>query len=297
MKFLSTLAAVISASALTLTACNAQEAQPVKDEATVSKKVEATKVKAIWMTDFEAAKKLAKKENKNIFIDFSGSDWCHWCVKLDEEVFHKPEFIKYASENLVLFMADFPRSKTQTAEVKQQNQALMQKYGVRGFPTIIILDSDANKVGRMSYQPGGAIKYVESIKSIVKPVKVESAWMTDFEAAKKLAKKENKHILIDFSGSDWCHWCVKLDEEVFHKPEFIKYASENLVLFMADFPVDTAQKPEVKQQNKALKAKYGVRGFPTVIILDPSANKVGKMGYQAGGPVKYIKSIKSIIAQ
>jgi protein disulfide-isomerase len=123
------------------------------------------KLEAVWLTDFEEAKKLAKKEKKAIFIDFSGSDWCHWCVKLDNEVFAKSEFVKYASENLVLFLADFPRANQQSAKVKNQNQLLMKKYGVRGFPTIVILNSDGEKVSQMSYQPGGAAKYVESIKS------------------------------------------------------------------------------------------------------------------------------------
>ncbi|MCK5835454.1 MAG: thioredoxin family protein [Lentisphaeria bacterium] len=185
MKISSKIAASITASVLlvSLTSCNEKETQPAKEVATktvvetakpeVKKVVEkpvvkpAVKVveKAVWMTDFAAATKLAKKQNKPIFIDFSGSDWCHWCVKLDEEVFHKQEFIKYANENLILFMADFPRSKPQTAGIKKQNQELMKKYGVRGFPTIILLNSDAKKVGQLSYQPGGSAKYVKSIKA------------------------------------------------------------------------------------------------------------------------------------
>lgn len=171
MKLLTAFATTLAVAtlSLSLTSCNDQETTTNKTEPTVdSVKTEVKPVEkkdAVWLTDFEVAKKLAKKENKPIFIDFSGSDWCHWCVKLDEEVFHKPEFIKYANENLILFMADFPRSKPQTAEIKKQNQMLMQKYGVRGFPTIIILDSDANKVGKMSYQTGGSAKYVESIKT------------------------------------------------------------------------------------------------------------------------------------
>ena len=171
MKIFNTFATTLAVAtlSLSLTSCNEPKSTPEKSvstEAPVKAEVKPVEKKdAVWHTDFEAAKNLAKKENKPIFIDFSGSDWCHWCVKLDEEVFHKPEFIKYANENLVLFMADFPRAKEQSAEIKKQNQALMQKYGVRGFPTIIILDSNAEKIGKMSYQPGGPVKYVESIKA------------------------------------------------------------------------------------------------------------------------------------
>jgi thioredoxin-related protein len=65
---------------------------------------------------------------------------------------------------------------------------------------------------------------------------VDVTWLTDFEQAKVQAEKQNKYILIDFSGSDWCRWCVKLDQEVFSKPAFKSFAEKNLVLFMADFP-------------------------------------------------------------
>ena len=63
-------------------------------------------------------------------------------------------------------------------------------------------------------------------------------WETDFAKASAKAKAEGKHILIDFSGSDWCGWCIKLDKEVFSKKAFKSYAKENLILVLADFPRD-----------------------------------------------------------
>ena len=122
-------------------------------------------------------------------------------------------------------------------------------------------------------------------------------WVTDFEKAKANAKEQNKHILIDFSGSDWCHWCVKLDNEVFKKDAFKAYAKDNLILVLADFPRDESKvSPEVKKQNEKLAQEFGVRGFPTVFVLDPSGKVVGKTGYQAGGPEKYVEHIKAIIS-
>jgi protein disulfide-isomerase len=94
-----------------------------------------------WLTDFEQAKKIASEKKLPILADFSGSDWCGWCMKLDKEVFSKPEFQKYAKDNLILFMADFPRAKSQTDKVKKQNRELAEKYGIRGFPTVLLLDS------------------------------------------------------------------------------------------------------------------------------------------------------------
>ena len=120
-------------------------------------------------------------------------------------------------------------------------------------------------------------------------------WLTDFEAAKKVAVEKQLPILVDFSGSDWCHWCVKLDEEVFSKAEFKKYAKDNLVLFMADFPQRTKQPAKIKKQNEMLATGYGVRGFPTVLVLDATGKEIARTGYQAGGPEKYIEHIKGLL--
>ena len=64
----------------------------------------------------------------------------------------------------------------------------------------------------------------------------ESGWLTDYQAAKKQAKEENKPILINFTGTDWCGWCIKIEKEIFSKEEFKTYAKENLILMEVVFP-------------------------------------------------------------
>mgnify|MGYP001299957172 CR=1 FL=1 len=123
--------------------------------------------KAKWETKFEKAKEQAEEKGLPILADFTGSDWCGWCIKLDEEVFSQKEFKEYASENLVLFMADYPRAKKQSASEKKQNEELAQKYSIQGFPTILLLDAEGEVLARTGYQPGGAEKYVEHIKKLI----------------------------------------------------------------------------------------------------------------------------------
>src|SRR3954466_2554744 len=77
-----------------------------------------------WLTDLPKAQAQAKKENKLVMLDFTGSDWCIWCKKLNAEVFSKPEFADYAKKNLVLVEVDFPNGKEQSAELKKANQEL-----------------------------------------------------------------------------------------------------------------------------------------------------------------------------
>ncbi len=124
-----------------------------------------------------------------------------------------------------------------------------------------------------------------------------AAWVTDFEAAKKQAAERKVPILADFSGSDWCGWCIKLDKEVFSKKAFQSYARDNVVLFLADFPSRKQLPATVTKQNEALAETYGIRGFPTVLLLDAKGKELGRTGYQPGGPTAYIKHIKELLAK
>jgi len=104
-----------------------------------------------WQTDLAKAQAQAKKENKLVMLDFTGSDWCGWCIKLHAEVFSKPEFEEYAKKNLVLVEVDFPRRKKLSEEQQKANNALQEKYKIQGYPTIIVLDEDGKQVGQLNY--------------------------------------------------------------------------------------------------------------------------------------------------
>ena len=104
-----------------------------------------------WMTDLSKAQAKAKAENKLVLLDFTGSDWCGWCIKLNKDVFSKPEFAEYAKKNLVLVEVDFPRGKKLSAEQKKANDALQKKYKIQGYPTIIVLNKEGTQVGELQY--------------------------------------------------------------------------------------------------------------------------------------------------
>lgn len=120
-----------------------------------------------WMTDFPAAQAQAKAEGKPLLLDFTGSDWCGWCIRLDREVFSQAAFKEFAASELVLVELDFPRGKKQSAEVRAQNEALAAKYGIEGFPTLILLSPAGGVVGRTGYREGGAEAYVEHLKALL----------------------------------------------------------------------------------------------------------------------------------
>jgi protein disulfide-isomerase len=117
----------------------------------------------------------------------------------------------------------------------------------------------------------------------------DPVWQTDYAAAKSSATQQNKYILLDFTGSDWCPYCIKMDKEVFAKPAFSTFADQKLVLVKLDFPRRANQSAAEKSQNQELAKKYGIEGFPTYVLLDPSGKEVRRqVGYLEGGPDAFI---------
>jgi len=121
-----------------------------------------------WLTDLPKAQEQAKKDNKLVLLDFTGSDWCGWCIKLKKEVFDTKEFKDYADKNLVLVEVDFPRKKQQSEEQKKANQALQEKYKIEGYPTIIVLDSEGKQIGELGYMRGGPEPFIRKLEGLNK---------------------------------------------------------------------------------------------------------------------------------
>jgi len=378
-----------------------------------------------WGQNHRAAMAEAKRSGKPVLANFTGSDWCPYCIKLEKEVFDTDEFKKWAAENVVLLMLDFPQRTRQPAAIAKQNQALQEKYGVGGFPTVLLLDADGEVLAKTGYFEGGAQHWIENIDATVqaaKPVPVaietdvaaaiESAkksgrclmlivdagesealdnraeltlndsamhalassrlkvvrvrrsgdkatpaealatvgamfktmaiddtparvvvvdvsgeqpkalvdvpmmpaprllaarleqvlpkrtytggWIEQYDDALAFAKENDRMVLLNFTGSDWCGWCMKLDKEVFSTEAFKAYADENLVLVKLDFPQRTEQDPAIKAQNTKLAAKYSIQGYPTIIVLSAKGEPAAQLGYMPGGPDAFIGELKKL---
>ena len=117
---------------------------------------------------------------------------------------------------------------------------------------------------------------------------------TSYEQGQQEAKANNKLVLLDFTGSDWCGWCVLLDREVFSKPQFKEYASKNLVLIEIDFPKRKPVPDALRKQNVVLARRYQIQGFPTIIVLNGDGQMVGELGYVKGGPAAFIAELEKL---
>ena len=123
---------------------------------------------------------------------------------------------------------------------------------------------------------------------------VPKGWTDDFEAARKLAEKEAKPMLVLFTGSDWCIWCQRLEQQVLSQDAFSSAIPKEMVAVFLDFPNDGSVKPERRKQNEALARKYGIRGFPTVLLMDAKGEPFARTGFRPGGPEAYVEHLREL---
>ena len=122
-----------------------------------------------WLHDYSKAQEEAKANHKLLFLNFTGSDWCGWCIKFDKDVLSQQQFKNFAQDNLVLVELHFPRRKSLPTEEQKQNRQLAQQYEVLGFPTIVVLNSNGQKVWQFDgYFPRGPDAFMQQLQKLPK---------------------------------------------------------------------------------------------------------------------------------
>jgi len=146
------------------------------------------KSEAVWVGDFDKAVEIAKKEKKDLLVDFTGSDWCGWCIRLHKEVFEHDAFLTEAQKQYVLVALDFPNGDDAKAKVPNpaRNAELAKKYGVQGYPTILLVTTEGEVFGQLGYQPGGPEKYVKQMEIL------RNEGIPELTAAKELTRLINE---------------------------------------------------------------------------------------------------------
>ncbi len=129
----------------------------------------------VWRNDMNEAIQISEQTKKPLMLFFTGSDWCGWCIRLQNEVFQKPEFITWANENVVLVEVDFPRKPYFSAEIQAQNQELQQFFGIAGYPTVWFVNATKKdgkvmfgKLGSTGYIAGGPSVWLNTANGILK---------------------------------------------------------------------------------------------------------------------------------
>lgn len=119
----------------------------------------------IWLTDVSQAIEKSKESGKPIFAFFTGKEWCSWCKKLERQILSKEGFKNYAKDNLVLLELDFPRGRR---NLPQKQIELARKFNIKGYPTVILMDSFTNKIATTGYEAMSPEQYIDHVKALLK---------------------------------------------------------------------------------------------------------------------------------
>lgn len=125
--------------------------------------------------------------------------------------------------------------------------------------------------------------------------RLKALWVTDHAGAMLRAREEGRPVLVNFTGSDWCVWCHRIEDQILATEHFLEYAEDHLILLYLDFPRRTALPAALTAQNTRLREQFGVQGYPTLILLDPEGRELGRLGYMAGGPKTFVRELKRLL--
>lgn len=190
-----------------------------------------------------------------------------------------PQQGNYGSANA--YQGNYGSTNTQQAQPQGSN------YGSANRAPQGYQQQQPNTGAMQNRQPGGAVGYQQQRGKV--------QWYTNYTQALSVAQRENKPLLLFFTGSDWCGWCKKIDKEVFDTQEFGQSVGGRFVFVKLDFPMNNQLPREEAQQNAMLKQKYGVTGFPTIVVLDSQENFLAETGYRPGGGQAYADYLSSLI--
>jgi thioredoxin-related protein/Tfp pilus assembly protein PilF len=251
----------------------------------------ACAAESLWTTNFEEAKAKAKADKKLLLVDFTGSDWCGWCIKLKDEVFDKEVFKAEAPKRFVLVELDFPRQKKLPDELKKQNDELAKQFKVRGFPTILMLDAEGQPIAKTGYRPGGPEKYVAHLGDFIKAHEFIVQMRGQVDKVKGLERAKLLDQLIDAY--------VKLDNEI----DDLKTWSQEIIALDADnkaglkvkheFRLLIAEANSLKAARKFDEAKVT---FDKALVLSGISGEQKQDAYFAQGEcLFYLKDFASLV--
>ena len=229
-------------------------------EAAAEKTARATSTPAGWLDDFEAAKKLAAAENKLLFVDFTGSDWCGWCIRLEKEVLSKKEFLDGVKDKFVLVFLDSPQNKKLILPATaKQNAELVERYGIRGFPTVLILDAEGAELAKTGYRRGGAELYVAHLEVLLEDARKLAALKKEIEALKPGTEERVRKIdaVVRFMNAEEQGRNATLVREVLNfDPDGSKGLRDGYPLFTVYFPLSKKCDEIFSELYKEAQAKY-----------------------------------------
>ncbi len=224
-------------------------------------------------------------------------------TSLDEklqELYKDDGFASLANGCMTVVQVNVPMGNNVKAEDKKAFEELKERHklGKTKFEMTLI---DVKK-DKVLYRSCGLLGDIQAVVSALReaapPLPYEPGeWLGNFDRAKLIAEQKNKPMLIYFSGTDWCKWCWRLNEEVIDKEESKSYIKDKFVLLKLDFLRKSPMPTKLSQQNRRVAKMYGQKLFPTLIITDPQGSRLGKIGFIEGGPKAFKENLEEFLKE
>jgi len=253
-----------------------------------------TKTIKLFTSLLEGKKNAVKTDTPQLLILTNGLQSVH--EQYLKNLLSNPFFIDFTQKSLTAIKLEFPLKSNSTEQEFKEVTEFVKKYKIKKRPLQFMLINSKTgeelfRVNPTSDAPAVLLKKVYQLL----PDKYKGQWLDNFKAAEMIAQKTGRHILINFTGSDWCIWCKRLKQEVFERGGFRKYARKKLVLVEIDFPRKKPLHKKAAAENNALAKKFDIRGYPSVIILNPDGQLVGRTGYVQGGVKEFLAGVKQMM--
>ena len=260
------------------------------------------KAPAGWNEDFNQAVQQARENYKPILVlfDRAGSPF-------EKEIATSGEFSRLFGKVQTVFV-EFGAAGLRP-EAENANRALVAKYKVTNTPYMVMIAADGETtVGAVPLQGNAADvagrvrqmltnydeKMAPAIRKKIDDTAHDNFWLTDFNLARARAAWEKKPILVLFTGSDWCGFCIRMNRDLLSKGKFQEFAKQELVAVYLDFPNKKPQSDEVKRANAEMQKRFKIDGFPTIVVLAPDgATEIDRIVGYGGNPDALLKQLRA----
>jgi thioredoxin-related protein len=250
----------------------------------------------IQQKDLAAGIAFAKKHFISLLILISQGN-APGPMRAKADLLANQQFVRFVNRSMAFVNLTWP-DDSDTSESANDLRAMLNRNKVSPAPLqLLVWDMQSEKVkGRMSgIFPDNVEPLIAQIQNQLPRLDAPSGWIEDMRLAQAIAAQQNRYILVDFTSMDSSDWCLKLQHEIFDTDEFTSYARKHLVLVRIDFPTATTQPEALKTQNQTLAEMYNVRGYPTVIVLNPLGQEVTDAKYEKGGPGPLLAQMDDVI--
>ena len=213
-----------------------------------------------------------------------------------DELLHDQRFVKFVNQNVVFVQVDWPDEGDISKEAEAFRAfAARQKLAPVPLQLVVWERPDTVKVRITGIAPQTIDHVIVRIQEQLPHIDYTSGWITDFNKARTIASQQDRFLFLAFTSMDSSEYSQKMDREIFESDPFKQYARKNLVLVRADFPSTTTQPAALSAQNKMLAELYAVRGYPTVIVVNPLGQRVVETKYIKGGPAEFLSELTPIL--